>query len=65
MAKALFVVSGATYLVWKDGTRYATGYSAEEFQGSPGHHDRTAGGCRPRIWSGASHGRPRHRDPRS
>jgi putative intracellular protease/amidase len=31
MAKILFVVSGATYLVLKDGTRYATGYWAEEF----------------------------------
>lgn len=28
MAKVLFVVSGATYLVLKDGTRYATGYWA-------------------------------------
>jgi putative intracellular protease/amidase len=31
VAKILFVVSGATYLVLKDGTRYATGYWAEEF----------------------------------
>jgi putative intracellular protease/amidase len=31
MAKLLFVVSGATYWVLKDGTRYATGYWAEEF----------------------------------
>ncbi|WP_405587632.1 type 1 glutamine amidotransferase domain-containing protein [Streptomyces sp. NBC_01190] len=31
MAKILFVVSGATYWVLKDGTRYATGYWAEEF----------------------------------
>ncbi|MFE7860186.1 type 1 glutamine amidotransferase domain-containing protein [Streptomyces sp. NPDC057403] len=31
MAKVLFVVSGATYWVLKDGTRYATGYWAEEF----------------------------------
>lgn len=31
MAKILFVVSGATYLVLKDGTRWATGYWAEEF----------------------------------
>jgi putative intracellular protease/amidase len=31
MAKVLFVVSGATYLVLKDGTRWATGYWAEEF----------------------------------
>ncbi|MFR0359411.1 type 1 glutamine amidotransferase domain-containing protein [Streptomyces sediminimaris] len=31
MAKVLFVVSGATYLTLKDGTRYATGYWAEEF----------------------------------
>lgn len=31
MAKLLFVVSGATYLVLKDGSRYATGYWAEEF----------------------------------
>ena len=31
MAKVIFVVSGATYLVLKDGTRYATGYWAEEF----------------------------------
>lgn len=31
MAKVLFVVSGATYLVLKDGSRYATGYWAEEF----------------------------------
>ncbi|MGW4173761.1 type 1 glutamine amidotransferase domain-containing protein, partial [Streptomyces chartreusis] len=30
-AKVLFVVSGATYWVLKDGTRYATGYWAEEF----------------------------------
>src|SRR4051812_18713427 len=30
MAKILFVVSGATYLTLKDGTRYATGYWAEE-----------------------------------
>ncbi|SHN15567.1 type 1 glutamine amidotransferase domain-containing protein [Actinacidiphila paucisporea] len=31
MAKILFLVSGATYLVLKDGSRYATGYWAEEF----------------------------------
>jgi putative intracellular protease/amidase len=31
MAKVLFAVSGATYLVLKDGTRWATGYWAEEF----------------------------------
>jgi putative intracellular protease/amidase len=31
MAKVLFIVTGATYLVLKDGTRYATGYWAEEF----------------------------------
>jgi putative intracellular protease/amidase len=31
MAKILFIVSGATYWVLKDGTRYATGYWAEEF----------------------------------
>jgi putative intracellular protease/amidase len=31
MAKVLFVVSGATYIVLKDGTRWATGYWAEEF----------------------------------
>ncbi|MGY3205002.1 type 1 glutamine amidotransferase domain-containing protein [Streptomyces sp. TE5632] len=31
MAKVLFVVTGAAYLVLKDGTRYATGYWAEEF----------------------------------
>lgn len=31
MAKVLFVVSGATYLTLKDGTRHATGYWAEEF----------------------------------
>jgi putative intracellular protease/amidase len=31
MAKFLFIVSGATYLVLKDGSRYATGYWAEEF----------------------------------
>ena len=30
-AKVLFIVSGATYWVMKDGTRYATGYWAEEF----------------------------------
>jgi putative intracellular protease/amidase len=30
-AKILFIVSGATYWVMKDGTRYATGYWAEEF----------------------------------
>src|SRR5580692_12135640 len=29
--KILFIVSGATYWVMKDGTRYATGYWAEEF----------------------------------
>jgi hypothetical protein len=29
MAKILFIVSGATYWVLKDGTRYATGYWAE------------------------------------
>jgi putative intracellular protease/amidase len=31
MAKVLLIVSGATYWVLKDGTRYATGYWAEEF----------------------------------
>jgi putative intracellular protease/amidase len=31
VARVLFIVSGATYLVLKDGTRYATGYWAEEF----------------------------------
>jgi putative intracellular protease/amidase len=31
MARILIIVSGATYLVLKDGTRYATGYWAEEF----------------------------------
>ncbi|BFO18103.1 hypothetical protein SHKM778_44910 [Streptomyces sp. KM77-8] len=31
MARILFVVSGAAYWVLKDGTRYATGYWAEEF----------------------------------
>src|SRR4051812_47419374 len=31
MAKVLFVVSSATYLVLKDGSRHATGYWAEEF----------------------------------
>ncbi|MFF1957537.1 type 1 glutamine amidotransferase domain-containing protein [Streptomyces sp. NPDC058220] len=31
MAKILFIVSGATYWMLKDGTRYATGYWAEEF----------------------------------
>ena len=31
MAKILFIVSGATYWVLQDGTRYATGYWAEEF----------------------------------
>src|SRR3984885_6673882 len=31
MAKIVFIVSGATYWVFKDGTRYATGYWAEEF----------------------------------
>jgi putative intracellular protease/amidase len=31
MAKVVFIVSGATYWVLKDGTRYATGYWAEEF----------------------------------
>jgi putative intracellular protease/amidase len=31
MAKVLFVMTGATYWVLKDGTRYATGYWAEEF----------------------------------
>jgi putative intracellular protease/amidase len=31
MAKILFIVSGAQYWVLKDGSRYATGYWAEEF----------------------------------
>jgi len=31
MANVLFIVSGATYWVLKDGSRYATGYWAEEF----------------------------------
>ncbi|MEU6657555.1 type 1 glutamine amidotransferase domain-containing protein [Streptomyces sp. NPDC046821] len=31
MAKILFVLTGATYWTLKDGTRYATGYWAEEF----------------------------------
>ncbi|MEV7324572.1 type 1 glutamine amidotransferase domain-containing protein [Streptomyces sp. NPDC093970] len=31
MATVLFIVSGATYWVLKDGSRYATGYWAEEF----------------------------------
>ena len=31
MARVLFIVSGATYWVLKDGSRYATGYWAEEF----------------------------------
>jgi putative intracellular protease/amidase len=31
MAKVLFIVSGASYWVLKDGTRHATGYWAEEF----------------------------------
>jgi putative intracellular protease/amidase len=31
LAKILFIVSGATYWVLKDGSRYATGYWAEEF----------------------------------
>lgn len=31
MAKVLFIVTGATYWVLKDGSRYATGYWAEEF----------------------------------
>jgi putative intracellular protease/amidase len=31
MAKILFIVTGATYWVLRDGTRYATGYWAEEF----------------------------------
>src|SRR4051812_30039308 len=31
MAKLLFIVSGASYWVLKDGSRYATGYWAEEF----------------------------------
>ncbi|WP_329242135.1 type 1 glutamine amidotransferase domain-containing protein [Streptomyces sp. NBC_01478] len=31
MARVLFVLTGATYWVLKDGTRYATGYWAEEF----------------------------------
>src|SRR5580693_1324547 len=30
-AKVLFILTGATYWVMKDGTRYATGYWAEEF----------------------------------
>ncbi|MEW2490306.1 type 1 glutamine amidotransferase domain-containing protein [Streptomyces sp. NPDC048411] len=31
MAKVLFIVSGASFWVLKDGTRHATGYWAEEF----------------------------------
>lgn len=31
MAKVLFIVTGAAYWVLRDGTRYATGYWAEEF----------------------------------
>jgi putative intracellular protease/amidase len=31
MAKLLFVMTGATYWTLRDGTRYATGYWAEEF----------------------------------
>lgn len=31
MSKVLFIVSGASYWVLKDGTRYPTGYWAEEF----------------------------------
>jgi putative intracellular protease/amidase len=31
MANVLVIASGATYWVLKDGTRYATGYWAEEF----------------------------------
>ncbi|WP_433567167.1 type 1 glutamine amidotransferase domain-containing protein [Nocardia sp. CA-151230] len=31
MARVLFIVSGASYWVVKDGSRYATGYWAEEF----------------------------------
>jgi putative intracellular protease/amidase len=31
MAKVLFMPSGASYIVLRDGTRYATGYWAEEF----------------------------------
>ena len=31
MVKILFIVTGATYWVLKDGSRYATGYWAEEF----------------------------------
>ncbi|MEU3247660.1 MULTISPECIES: type 1 glutamine amidotransferase domain-containing protein [unclassified Streptomyces] len=31
MANVLFIVTGATYWVLKDGTRHATGYWAEEF----------------------------------
>jgi putative intracellular protease/amidase len=31
MAKVLFIISGASYWVLKDGTRHATGYWAEEF----------------------------------
>ncbi|MCL2536252.1 MAG: type 1 glutamine amidotransferase domain-containing protein, partial [Nocardiaceae bacterium] len=44
MAKVLFIVSGASYWVVKDGSRYATGYWAEEFANpyrlltDAGHH---------------------------
>ena len=31
MSKILFILTGAAYWVLKDGTRYATGYWAEEF----------------------------------
>ena len=40
-AKVLFIVTGATYWVLKDGTRYATGYWAEEFA-NPGPNDACA-----------------------
>ena len=47
-AKVLFIVSGATYWVLKDGTRYATGYWAEEFA----KPYKDPHGCRPRSGRG-------------
>ncbi|MER7788002.1 type 1 glutamine amidotransferase domain-containing protein [Streptomyces sp. NPDC097640] len=57
MAKVLFIVSGATYWVLKDGTRHATGYWAEEFampykKITEGGHDvvvATPGGAIPNV----------------
>jgi putative intracellular protease/amidase len=57
MAKVLFIVSGATYWVLNDGTRWATGYWAEEFANpykilTDGGHEivvATPGGTTPNV----------------